>query len=144
MKSKKPGFAMIIIITVLCITPLAFGGPGDYLVPVTVKKADRSEIKGYIIFHEEEIIRMASEASSKGRQDPSKLLAFEVMKFREAGSEVVITYRHEKESLVTVNFFSPRGIQFTTNRLNPDVLPHYLRPGKIRWITRTGRPVKIQ
>ena len=144
MKSKKLGFAAIAIIILLSIPPLAFGKSGSYLVPVTIKKADRGEIKGYIVFHEEEIIRMASGASSRRWQDPSKLLEFELMKFMEAGSEVYISYRFEKEPIVTVNFFSPKGIHFTTNALNPNILPKFLHPGKIRWINRTGRPVKIQ
>ena len=87
---------------------------------------------------------MASGASSKGRQDPSKLLEFELIKFMEGGSEVFISYQYEKEPLVTGNFFSSKGIHFTTNRSNPDVLPQYLHPGKIRWIKRTGKPQKIR
>ena len=144
MKSKKLGFATIAMIILLLVPPLALGGSEDYQVPVTIKKVDKTEIKGYIVFHKEEIIRMASGASSRRWQEPSKLLEFEVMKFMEGGSEVYISYRFEKEPLVTVNFFSPKGIHFTTNSSNPDILPKFLHPGRIRWIKRTGRPVKIQ
>jgi hypothetical protein len=52
--------------------------------------------------------------------------------------------RFEKEPLVTVTFFSPKGIHFTTNSSNPSVLLQYLHPGKIRWIKRTGRPERIK
>ncbi len=144
MKSKKLGFAIIAIISVLCAASLAFGRSGEYLVPVIITKADGSEIKGYIVLHNKEILRLGAEASLKKWEDPSKLLNFESMKFMEAGNEVVITYRYDKEPLVTVNFFSPKGIHFTTNASNPDVLPQYLYPGKIRWIKRTGSPREIR
>ena len=143
MKSKKLGFATIAMIILLLVPPLALGGSEDYQVPVTIKKVDKTEIKGYIVLHNKEILRLSAEASLKRWKDPSKLLGFEVIKFMEGGSEVCIWYRHEKDPLVTGNFFSPKGIQFTTNRSNPDVLPQYLHPGKIRWIKRTGRPERI-
>lgn len=144
MKSKKSGFAAIAITILLSIPPLAFGESESYLVPVKIRKADRAEIKGYIVFHEEEILRMGSDASSRKLQDPSKLLEFELIKFMEGGSELYISYRYQKEPLVTGNFFLRKGIQFTTDRLNPDVLSQFLAPGEIRWIERTGRPRKIQ
>ena len=46
MRSKKPGLAIIAMTILLSLPLLAFGGSGDYLVPVTIKKADRAEIKG--------------------------------------------------------------------------------------------------
>ena len=144
MKTKMLGFAAIAMIILLSVPPLALGGSEDYLVPVTIKKVDKTEIKGYMVLHHEEILRLGAEASLKKWEDPSKLLGFELMKFMEGGSEVCIWYRHEKDPLVTGNFFSPKGIHFTTNALNPDVLPQYLHPGKIRWIKRTGRPEKIR
>jgi len=144
MKSKKLGFAIIAIIIMFCAVSLAFGGSGDYLVPVKIEKKDQTEIKGYIVFHEDEILRLGSGASLKRWEDPSKLLEFELIKFIESGSEVCISYRYEKEPLVTTNFFSRKGIQFTTDRLNPDVLPQFLGPGKIRWIERTGIPREIR
>ena len=144
MKSKKSGFAAIAITILLSIPPLAFGESESYLVPVKIRKADRAEIKGYIVLHNEEILRLGAEASLKKWEDPSKLLEFELIKFMEGGSEVYISYRYEKEPLVTTNFFSPKGIQFTTNASNPDVLSQFLAPGEIRWIKRTGRPEKIR
>ena len=144
MKSKKLGFATAAIITLICMVTVAFGKSGDYLIPVTIKKADKAEMKGYLVLHGEEILRMGSGISSNKRQDPRKLVEFELMKFMEGGSEVYISYRFEKEPLLTVNFFSPKGIHFTTSSSNPHVLPHYFHPGKIRWIKRTGRPERIK
>jgi hypothetical protein len=144
MKSKKLGFAIIALTILLSLPLLAYGDSGDYLVPVKIKKADRSEIEGYIVLHNKEILRLGAQASLKKWEDPSKLLEFELIKFMEGGGEVFISYQYEKEPIVTVNFFSAKGIHFTTNRLNPDVLPQYLHPGKIRWITRMGRPKEIQ
>jgi len=159
MRSKKLGFAVIGIIILLSVSPLAFGKSESYLVPVTVKKADRSEIKGYIVFHEDEIKRMGLWvspgrkkesrrrflwASQSGRKDHSNPLEFHQIRFREGGNEVFISYRRGKEPIDGNNFFSPMGIQFTTSSSNPHVLPQYLHPGKIRWIERTGRPAKIQ
>jgi hypothetical protein len=144
MKWKKLAFAPAAIIALLCLVTLAFGKSGDYLVPVTIHKADKSEIKGYIVLHADEILRLGSEASLKRGEDLSKLLEFELMKFMESGTEVFISYRFKKEPLVTLNFFSPKGIQFTTGTSNPDILPQYVHPGKIRWIKRTGRVQRIQ
>jgi len=144
MKSKMLGFAAIAMIILLSIPSLALGGSEDYLVPVTIKKVDKTEIKGYIVLHKEEILRLGAEASLKKWEDPSKLLDFELMKFMEGGSEVCIWYRHKKEPLVGANFFSPKGIHFTTRAWNPDVLPLYLHPGKVGWIKRTGRPERIR
>lgn len=143
MKWTKLGFAAVSIFALLCIGTLAFGKSADYLVPVTIKKADKTEIRGYIVLHAEEILRMGSGTPSKKWQDPRRLVEFELMKFMEGGSEVYVSYRFEKEPLCTVNFFSSKGIHFTTSSSNPHVLPHYLHPGKIRWIKRTGRPMSI-
>ena len=144
MKWKKLAFATVTIIALLCIAPLAFGKSGDYLIPVTMKKADKTEIQGYIVLHADEILRMGSGISSRKWQDPRRLVEFEFMKFMEGGSEVYVSYRFEKEPLVTVNFFSPKGMHFTTSSSNPHVLPQYFHPGKIRWIKRTGRPMSIR
>jgi hypothetical protein len=160
MKSKKLGFAIIAIISVLCAASLAFGRSGEYLVPVIITKADGNPIRGYIIFHEDEINRMGFWVVSPGRQkesrgrilwdsqrgkkDHSKLLEFHQIRFREGGNEVFITYRRGIEPIDGNNFFSPKGIRFTTDRLNPDVLPQFLGPGKIRWIERTGIPREIR
>ena len=51
------------------------------MVPVTIKKVDKTEIKGYIVLHNKEILRLGAEASLKKWEDPSKLLNFESMKF---------------------------------------------------------------
>jgi hypothetical protein len=144
MKSKMLGFAAIAMIVLLSVPSLTLGGSEDYLVPVTIKKVDKTEIKGYIILHHEEILRLGAEASLKKWEDPSKLLAFESMKFMEGGSEVCIWYLHGKEPLVGANFFSAKGIHFTVRASNLDLLPHYLHPGNVRWIKRTGRPEKIR
>jgi hypothetical protein len=144
MKWKKFGFATVAIIALICMVTLAFGKSADYLIPVTVSKADKTEIQGYIVLHAGEILRLGLGASLKKWEDPSKLLEFELMKFMEGGSEVFLSYRFKKEPLVTTNFFSPKGIHFTTSTLNPDVLPQYIHPGKIRWIKRTGRPKEIR
>jgi hypothetical protein len=144
MKWKKLGFSAVATIALLCMVTLASGKSADYLVPVTINKADKTEIHGYIVLHADEILRLGSGASLKRWEDPSKLLEFELMKFIESGSEVLISYRFKKEPLVTVNFFSPKGIRFTTSMSNPDVVPQYVHPGKIRWIKRTGRPMRIK
>lgn len=160
MKSKKFGFAIIAIISVLCAASLTFGRSGEYLVPVIITKADGNTIRGYIVFHEDEINRMGSWVVSPGRkkesrdrvlwdaqrgnEDHSKLLGFHQIRFREGGNEVFITYGRGKEPIDGNNFFSPKGVQFTTDRLNPDVLPQFFVPGKIRWIERTGSPKEIR
>lgn len=146
MKWKKLGFSAVAIIALLCMVTLASGKSGDYLIPVTVtiNKADKTEVQGYIVLHAEELLRMGSGTSSRKWQNPRKLVEFELMKFMEGGSEVYISYRFEKEPLVTVNFFSPKGIHFTTSSSNPHVLPRYLHPGRIRSIKRTGRPEKMK
>lgn len=158
MKSKKLGFAIIAIIIVFCAVHLAFGGSGDYLVPVKIEKMDQTEIEGYIIFNEDEINRMGlwvpgrkKERNHRGlwdsrraRKDHSTLLAFHQIRFREGGNEVFITYQRGIGPIDGNNFFSPKGIRFTTDRLNPDVLPQFLAPGKIRWIERTGSPREIR
>jgi hypothetical protein len=144
MKWKKLGFSTAAIIALLCMVTLASGKGGDYLIPVTISKADKTEIQGYIVLHADELLRLGSRASLKRWENPSKLLEFELMKFMESGSEVYISYRFRKEPLVTVNFFSPKGIQFTTSRSNPDVLPQYIHPRQVRWIKRTGSPKEIR
>ncbi|MFX1553973.1 MAG: hypothetical protein ACFFBV_08605 [Promethearchaeota archaeon] len=144
MKWKKLGFSAVAIIALLCMVTLASGKSGDYLIPVTINKADKTEVQGYIVLHAEELLRMGSGTSSRKWQNPRKLVEFELMKFMEGGSEVYISYRFEKEPLVTVNFFSPKGIHFTTSSSNPHVLPRYLHPGRIRSIKRTGRPEKMK
>ena len=159
MRSKKFGFAIIAIIILMAVPLVASGKSEGYLVPVTIKKADRSEIKGYIIFHEDEIKRMGLWVSpgrkkesrhrvlwnsQMGRKDHSNLLEFHQIRFREGGTEVFISYQRGKEPIDGNNFFSPKGIHFTTSSSNPHVLPQYLHPGNIRWIERTGRPAKIQ
>lgn len=144
MKWKKLGFSAVAIIALLCMVTLASGKSGDYLIPVTINKADKTEIQGYIVLHAEELLRMGSGISSRKWQNPRKLVEFELMKFMEGGSEVYISYRFEKEPLVTVNFFSSKGIHFTTSSSNPHMLPRYLHPGRIRSIKRTGRPEKMK
>ena len=159
MKSKKLGCAIIGIIILLSVPALAFGGSGDYLVPVTIKKTDRAEIKGYLVLHGDEILRMGSGTSSRrgeerhrmvlwgsqrGGKDPSGLLEFQSIRFTEGGHEVFISYGHGKHTVATNNFFSSKGIQFTPGASNLDILPKFLDPGKILWIERTGRPQKIK
>jgi hypothetical protein len=159
MKWKNLGFATMAMITALCIASLACGGSGDYLVPVTIKKVDKSEIKGYIVLHADEILRLSSWTSPgprresgrmvlwgsrKGEGDFSKLSAFERITFTEGGCEVFVSYGEGSHPIGANNFFSPKGIHFTTDASNPDVLPDFLHPGKIRWIKRTGRPREIR
>jgi hypothetical protein len=160
MKSKKLGFAIMTIMILLSVSSLAFGKSESYLVPVKIKKADRSLIEGYIVFSPQEIQRLGSWVSGSAlkrvgrrerpwtsqevRRKAPKLLQFELIRFLEGGSELYVTYRREKEPIDGNNFFSPKGIQFTTDRLNPDLLPQFLAPGKIRWIERTGSPREIR
>lgn len=158
MKSKKLGFAIMTIIILLSVSSLTFGKSEGYLVPVKIRMADRSLIEGYIVFHDDEINRMGLWVpgrkkershrvlwdSRRERKDHSALLAFHQIRFREGGNEVFITYRPGREPIDGNNFFSPKGIQFTTDRSNPDVLPQFFAPGKIRWIERTGSPREIR
>lgn len=159
MKSKKLGFAVIAIIILLSVPPLAFGKSESYLVPVTIGKTDRTLMEGYIVFSPKEIQRLGSWVSGRGikkshrrgpwvtqggRRAPSKLLEFHRITFKEGGHAVFITYRSKKTPVAAKNFFSRKGIQLTTDASNPDVLPQLLPRGKILWIERTGEPQKVR
>jgi hypothetical protein len=144
MKSKKFGFATIAIIILLTIPFLAFGGSEDYLVPVKIRKADQTLMEGYIVLHEEEILRVCRGDSFREQISPSKLFEFHRITFQEGGYAVFITYQHGEKPIAAENFFSPKRIQFTTDASNPDVLPQFLSRWKILWIERAGRPKKMR
>ncbi len=144
MKSKKFGLATIAIIILLAIPFLAFGEPEHYLVPVKIRKVDQIVIEGYIVLHEEEILRIGRQVSSREQIGASKLLEFHRITFQEGGYAVFITYEHGEKPIAAESFFSRKGIQFTTNASNPDVLPQFLSQWEILWIERTGRPRKIR
>ncbi len=160
MKSKKFGFAVIAIVILLSLPPLAFGKSQSYLVPVTIRKTDRTLMKGYIVLSEEEIRRLGSWVSGSAlkrggrrerpwssqevRRNAPGLLDFDRIRFMEGGYELSISYGHRKKPVDANNFFSRKRIRFTADASNPDVLPHTLSPGQVIWIKRTGRPVKIR
>jgi hypothetical protein len=95
MKSKMLGFAAIAVIVLLSVPSLTLGGSEDYLVPVTIRKANRTLMKGYIVLSEEEIQRMGSWVSGsfgrrgrpwtlqKVQKNAPRLLEFERITFRE-------------------------------------------------------------
>ncbi len=160
MKSKKLGFAVIAIIIPLLVSPLAFGKSESYLVPVKIRKADRTLMEGYIVFSPGEIQRLGSWVSGRGlkrvgrrgkpwtsqevRKNAPGLLDFDRIMFMEGGYELSISYGHRKKPVDANNFFSRNRIRFTTDASNPDVLPHTLSPGQVIWIKRTGEPQKIR
>jgi len=168
MKSKKLGFLFlaIAIIMVLSVPVLAIGGSKGYLVPVTIGKADRTRMDGYIVFAEKEIHRMAYWGSAglregsgtsatrknqrvvwapqEGRKSPPNLLMFESIRFMEGGHELFITYGKGKKALDANNFFSGKKIRFTKDSSHADILPQLLAPGEVLWIKRTGEPMSIK
>lgn len=166
MKSKKLCTAAIAVILLLSIPPLVFGGSEGCLVPVTIGKADKTRMEGYVLFSEKEMYRMASWGSAglrrgsrtsasrkhqrviweskKGRKGPPTLLMFTGMKFTEGGHEIFITYGHGKKTIGANNFFSGKRIRFTTRPSHADILPQLLAPGEIMWIKRTGKPEVIR
>ena len=160
MKSKKLGFAVIAIIILFSISSLAFGGKENYLVPVKISKTDRTLMEGYIIVSPSEIQRLGSWVSRRElkrvgrrerpwssqqvRRNAPKLLEFRRIMFMEGGYELSISYGHRKKPVDAHNFFSRKGIRFTTDTSHHDVLPHTLSPGQVIWIKRTGKPQKIR
>lgn len=166
MRSKELGFIAIAIIILLSVSSLAFGKSGSYLVPVKIRKTDRSLIEGYIILSPKEIQCLGSWVSRStfkraGRRERSwttqqvwtsqqvrenapRLLGFDRIRFSEGGYELFIAYGNGKKPVDANNFFSPKGIHFTTSSSNPHVLPQYVHPEKVRWIKRTGRPMRIK
>ena len=160
MRSKKLGFAVIAIIILFSISSLAFGGKENYLVPVKISKTDRTLMEGYIIVSPSEIQRLGSWVSGSAlkrvgrrgkpwssqqvRRNAPKLLGFERIMFTEGGYELYITYGQGKKPVDALNFFSRKGIRFTTDTSHHDVLPQLLAPGEVIWIKRTGKPQKIR
>jgi len=160
MKSKKLGFIAIAIIILFSVSSLAFGKSESYLVPVKIRKTDRTLIEGYIVFSPGEIQRLGSWVSGSalkrvGRRERSwssqevrrnapGLLNFQRIMFSEGGYELLISYRAGKKPVDANNFFSRKGIRFTTDASHADVLPLILAPGQVIWIERTGKPQKIR
>jgi hypothetical protein len=160
MKSKKLGFAVLAIIILFSISSLAFGGKENYLVPVKISKTDRTLITGYIVLSPGEIQRLGSWvsgstlkrvgrrerpwSSQEVRRNAPRLLDFKWIRFREGGFELDITYRNGKKPVFALNFFSQKGIRFTTDASHADVLPQLLAPGEVIWIKRTGKPKRIR
>jgi hypothetical protein len=160
MKSKKLGFAVLAIIILFSISSLAFGGKGNYLVPVKISKTDQTLMVGYIVLFPEEIQRLGSWvsgstlkrkggrerpwSSQKVRRNAPRLLDFKSIRFMEGGFELDITYGNGKKPVFALNFFSEKGIRFTTDASHHDVLPQLLAPGDVIWIERTGKPKRIR
>jgi hypothetical protein len=160
MKSKKFMFVAIAITILLSVPVLAIGGSKGYLVPVTVKKADRSEIKGYIVLSPKEIQRLGSWVSGSAsrrvdrrmrlwpaqelRKNAPRLLSFDRIMFTEGGYELRISYGRGKKPVDVNNFFTENGIRFTTDASHPDILPGVLASGEVLWIRRTGDPREIR
>jgi hypothetical protein len=160
MKSKKLGFIAIAITILLSISSLAFGGKENYLVPVKIRKTDRTLIEGYIVLSPKEIQRLGSWVSGSAsrrvdrrmrlwpsqevRKKAPRLLSFDRIRFVEGGYDLDISYGRGKKPVYALNFFSKNRIKFTTDASHPDVLPQLLAPGEVIWIKRTGDPERIQ
>jgi hypothetical protein len=160
MKSKTLGFAAITIIILLSVSSLAFGKSGSYLVPVKIRKTDRTLIEGYIVFSPGEIQHLGSWVSGSalkrvGRRErpwssqevqgnAPGLLNFQRITFSEGGYELHITYGSGKKPVDANNFFSRNRIRFTTDASHADILPRILAPGEVIWIKRTGKAVRIR
>jgi hypothetical protein len=163
MRLKKITFAAIATIITLSVSTVAFSVPDRYLVPVEMKKADRTLIEGYIVLDGEEVYRMGAWISGRGLKKPRRrgewlsqgkrsrnqssippMLDFESIGFREGGHEVAITYGRGKEPVNASNFLSGNRIRFTTNPRNPTVLPEVFPAGQVLWIKRTGKARKIR